>query len=145
MVTATVDDDVISALVTASRALIAISARSLAGVEDTLTLSEFRALVVLESQGPATPISLAAHLDLGHGPTCRIVERIHDEEWVHFTSDGAYAVTSLGADLVASVTRKRRLLIAEVTARMEADERQALVDALIAFARATGEPLAVEA
>lgn len=141
----TVDDDVVSALVTASRVLVAISARSLAEVDHTMSLSEFRALVVLETRGAATSPSLAAQLDLGTERTRRILERAHDQEWVHLTSDGAYAVTARGAGLVATVTGKRRHLIADVAVRMEPDEREALVAALVAFARAAGEPLATPA
>src|SRR5690606_3390585 len=46
-------DEVTSAMLTASRLLVAISARSLAAVEDAVTPAQFRRLVVLASQGPA--------------------------------------------------------------------------------------------
>lgn len=133
--------DAVSALVTASRALVAIAARSLARVEDSMTLSEFRALVVLDTRGPTTSTSLAAQLHLGPGPTRRILDRGCDEGWVQPPVEGAYAITGLGSDVVAQVTDERRGLIEDVAARMEPHERQALIDALVAFARAAGEPL----
>ncbi|BBJ46050.1 hypothetical protein SSPO_087680 [Streptomyces antimycoticus] len=41
----------VTALLTASRLLVAVSARSLAAVEDSLTLPQFRMLVVLDGRG----------------------------------------------------------------------------------------------
>lgn len=41
----------VTALLTASRLLVAVSARSLAAVEESLTLPQFRMLVVLDSRG----------------------------------------------------------------------------------------------
>ena len=40
-------DELVSALLTASRALVGVSARSLAHVEDAVTITQFRTLVVL--------------------------------------------------------------------------------------------------
>jgi hypothetical protein len=42
----------VNALLTASRLLMAVSARSLASVEESLTLPQFRMLVVLDTRGP---------------------------------------------------------------------------------------------
>ena len=44
------DDSLTDALLTASRALVAVAARSLAAVDDDVTLPQYRALVVLASQ-----------------------------------------------------------------------------------------------
>jgi hypothetical protein len=41
----------VAAVLTASRVLVGISARSLAGIEESVTLTQFRTLVVLEGQG----------------------------------------------------------------------------------------------
>jgi DNA-binding MarR family transcriptional regulator len=138
----TLDADVVAALLTASRALVGFSARSLSDVADDHTLSEFRTLVVLESRGPLTAARVAELLDLGRLASSRMLERLNDQELVHLTADGAFALTRAGADLVTSVTERRRVLIAEVVDRMAEDERQPLVDGLLAFARAAGEPLA---
>ena len=50
-ITAGSADKLVSALLTASRALVGVSARSLAHVEDAVTITQFRTLVVLEGHG----------------------------------------------------------------------------------------------
>ena len=47
-------DEMTTAVLTASRLLVAISARSLAAVEDTVTLPQFRLLVLLSPMAPAS-------------------------------------------------------------------------------------------
>ena len=44
-------DDLTDAVLTASRLLVAVSARSLAAVEETLTLPQLRMVVLLDSRG----------------------------------------------------------------------------------------------
>jgi len=58
---------------------------------------------------------------------------------------GVLQLTGRGEELVDQVTRRRRIALRGVVERMEVAERRILVDALIAFARGAGEPLAVEA
>ena len=52
-------NEMVTSVLTASRVLVAISARSLAAVEDTLTVPQFRMLVVLDTSG-ATSLSRLA-------------------------------------------------------------------------------------
>ncbi|HZL05508.1 MAG TPA: MarR family transcriptional regulator, partial [Coriobacteriia bacterium] len=44
-------DEFVTAVLTASRVLVGVSARSLAEVEETVTVTQFRTLVVLDSRG----------------------------------------------------------------------------------------------
>jgi hypothetical protein len=53
----------VDAALTASRALVGISARSLAAIESDVTLPQYRALVVLAERGEQTVSSLAEALD----------------------------------------------------------------------------------
>ena len=55
-------DELVSALLTASRALVGVSARSLAHVEDAVTITQFRTLVVLEGHGDTRLNQLAERL-----------------------------------------------------------------------------------
>ena len=63
-------NEMTAALLTASRVLVAISARSLAQVEETLTVPQFRMLVVLEAGGPTNLSKLAAQLAVTPPPPC---------------------------------------------------------------------------
>jgi len=58
------DDVVTDAVLTASRLLIAVSARSIATVDETITIAQFRLLVVLRMRGPVKLTSLAEHLSV---------------------------------------------------------------------------------
>ena len=53
------EDAVIDAVLTASRVLVAIAARSLADAGEEVTLTQYRALVVLASRGPQSIAALA--------------------------------------------------------------------------------------
>lgn len=136
-------EDLVSALVTASRTLVAISADSLAEVEDMLTLSEFRALVVLRSHGGCTVSGLARRLPVRLEAAERIASRLTQGGFADTDDDGLLQLTHNGDGLVARVTELRRAALRRIVAEMEEDDRQTLVDSLIAFASAAGEPLAV--
>lgn len=66
----------VEALLPASRLLVAIAARSLAAVEETLTLSQYRMLVVLDARGPSSLARLAEHLEVNPSTALRMVERL---------------------------------------------------------------------
>ena len=56
--------EVVDAVLLASRVLVSVSARSLAGVDHDVTLPQYRALVVLASRGVQRPGDLADALGL---------------------------------------------------------------------------------
>ena len=138
----------VTALLTASRVLVGVSAKSLEDLDDTVTLPQFRALVVLEGHGPSRLNQLAARLDVGSPTALRMVDRLvragfverHENE--ENRREVVIALTSAGRSLVQRVTRRRRAAIAKVVARMPTDRQAELVDALTAFAEAAAEPLA---
>lgn len=138
-------DDIVSMLLTASRTLVAIAASSLEEVEDMLTLSEFRALVVLQTQGPCGTSVLARRLGVSPETGQRVARRLSADDFVVGGGGGVLQLSGRGEELVAQVTRRRRIALRKVVERMEVAERRLLVDALIAFARGAGEPLAVGA
>ena len=55
-------EDVVDALLIASRALVAVAAKSVAAVDDEVTLPEYRALVVLATLGSQNLGGLSGHL-----------------------------------------------------------------------------------
>ncbi|MBD2898077.1 MarR family transcriptional regulator [Spirillospora sp. NPDC000708] len=139
-------DEVTSALLTASRLLVAISARSLAAVEDAVTPPQFRLLVVLSAQGPAKLVTLAGLLEVNPSTALRMVDRLAAAGLVDRRASPASGrevriqLTAAGRAIVGDVTARRRADIAAVVSRMPPEQRRALVAALRAFNDAGGEP-----
>ncbi len=143
-------DDLVGALLTASRALVGVSARSLADVEDRVTLSQFRTLVVLDEHGPSRLNDLAERLRVGPSTALRAVDRLVEGDYAARAASSTdrrevvLEATPEGGRLVAEVTVRRRAAIAEIVAAMPpedpAADPAAVVAALAAFARAAGEP-----
>lgn len=136
----------VAAVVTASRALVAVSARSLAAVGEALTVPQFRMLVVLEAGGPVNLSRLAEHLAVNPSTAMRMADRLIAAGMVERTTDPAdrraakLALTSVGQRVVHQVTRRRQEEITRIVGAMPAERRSAMVEALQAFADAAGEP-----
>lgn len=69
-------DDVTRAVLTASRLLVAVSARSLAAMEDNVTVPQFRMLVVLATRGATKLVVLADQLGVSPSTAMRMVDRL---------------------------------------------------------------------
>jgi DNA-binding MarR family transcriptional regulator len=141
-------DAITDALLTASRLLVAISARSIAAVDETLTLAQFRTLVILSNEGPINLATLAGLLDVQPSTVGRMVDRLVASDLIdrrtHPQSRRELVVelTRTGHQIVRDVTAQRRTEIAHVVERMPVRERHGLVRALGAFTTAGGEPSA---
>jgi DNA-binding MarR family transcriptional regulator len=139
-------DVITDALLTASRLLVAISAHSIALVDDTITIPQFRVLVILSDRGPVNLATLAGVLGVQPSAAGRMVDRLVSTGLIdrqpHPSSrrELLAALTSRGRQVVQKVTSHRRADIARIVERMPASERQGLVRALTAFAAARGEP-----
>lgn len=139
-------DDLVTGLLTASRVLVGVSARSLAEVEDTVTVTQFRTLVVLQSQGEMNLNRLAELLDVTPSTAMRMVDRLLSADLVSRQTNPAnrrevvLALTPTGRSIVRRVTAKRRAEISRIVAAMPAGKRSTLIAALKAFADAAGEP-----
>lgn len=138
----------VTALLTASRLLVSVSARSLAAVEEALTLPQFRMLVVLHTRGPLSLSQLASELDVQPSTALRMFERLLAAGMVTRTTavndrrTSAISLTDDGRRTVMETTGRRRADIARIVAAMPAADRRGLVDALRAFAEAGAEPSA---
>jgi|SRR5271168_2415687 len=136
------------ALLTASRLLVAISARSIALVDETITLPQFRTLVVLSNRGPVNLGTLAGLLDVQPSTTTRMVDRLVSAGLIdrgpHPSSrrELVAELTAHGRELVQQVTAHRRREIARIVENMPSRERRGLVRALTAFTAAGGEAAA---
>ncbi|NKQ52522.1 MarR family transcriptional regulator [Amycolatopsis sp. K13G38] len=139
-------DAVTDAVLTASRLLVAVSARSIASVDESITIPQFRLLVVLDTQGPLKLTALAEHLAVNPSTATRMVDRLVSADLVSRTANPAsrrelvVTLTDGGAAVVRQVTQRRRAEITRIVGRMPATTRRGLVRALTAFTEAGDEP-----
>lgn len=139
-------DVITDALLTASRLLVAVSAHSIALVDENITISQFRTLVILSNRGPVNLATLATLLGVQPSATGRMVDRLVSAGLIdrlpHPTSrrELLAALTKRGREVVRQVTSHRRAEIACIVEKMPPAERRGLVRALTAFATAGGEP-----
>jgi DNA-binding MarR family transcriptional regulator len=136
---------VVDAVVGASRALVAIAARSLGAAGEEVTLPQYRALVVLASRGPQRVIDLAGFLDVTASTATRMCDRLARKALIRrqrLSSDRRavrVSISAAGRELVGAVTLRRREEVAAIVDRMSAEERHQLVATLRMFAEAAGE------
>lgn len=143
------DDDVdtiTEAVLTASRLLMAVSARSIAAVDDSITIPQFRLLVVLEARGPSKLVTLAEQLGVNPSTATRTVDRLVATGLVSREANPAsrrelvVALTDKGASAVREVTERRRAELGRIVGRMPLDARDGMVRVLTAFTEAGEEP-----
>jgi DNA-binding MarR family transcriptional regulator len=139
-------DAVTDAVLTASRLLIAVSASSIASVDESITIPQFRLLVVLHTRGPMKLSILADRLGVNPSTATRMVDRLVFaglvDRQINPTSrrEVLLDLTEAGGETVLQVTQQRRREIARIVARMPERQRTQLVDGLDAFNEAGGEP-----
>ncbi|MFL6178413.1 MAG: MarR family winged helix-turn-helix transcriptional regulator [Actinomycetes bacterium] len=143
-------DAATDALLIASRALVAVAARSLAGIDD-ITLPQYRALVVLTRRSLVTIGDLAEALDVHSSTATRLCDRLERKRLLRrrFGASSDRRVTSVvltakGRRLVEHVTDRRRRDIAAIVSQMPRDELDHAVRGLRSFAAAADEPPMVD-
>lgn len=135
----------VDAVLRASRALVGIAAASLAGLEDVVTVPQFRVLMMIYTRGPLNLAAVAAGLDVNPSNASRTCDRLlkagllnrreSEVDRRHVT----LTLTPSGRRLVDKVTRRRRTAIERILRDMSPAERDALAEVLGAFATAAGE------
>ena len=139
-------DAVTRAVLTASRLLVAVSARSLAEVEERVTVPQFRMLVVLATRGATKLVALADLLQVAPSTAMRMVDRLIAAGLADRRAnpdnrrETLLQLTEEGRRIVEDVTARRRTALAEIVERLRPTERLALIEALNAFNEAGGEP-----
>lgn len=139
-------DELVTAVLTASRVLVAVAARSLAEHNESVTITQFRTLVVLANQPDLTLNQLADHLGVNASTAMRMINRLLKAELVSRRENPddrreiLLALSDAGRDIVDTVTNRRRAEINRIVTAMPAAHRTELVAALHAFAEAAGEP-----
>jgi DNA-binding MarR family transcriptional regulator len=142
-------DPVVDAFLAASRALVGVAARSLAGVED-ITLPQYRALIVLATRPGVTVGELAEALDIHASTATRLCDRLARKRLL-LRSQGAedrrsteLRLAAAGRRLVEGVTDRRRRDIAAIAAALPPEVWARAVESLTAFAEAAGERSGVD-
>lgn len=136
---------VVDAVLGASRALVGVAARSLAGVEGEVTLAQYRMLVLLCGHGAQRVADLAEALGVTPSTATRMSDRLVAKRLARRHRSPAdrrsvrVAATPAGRTLVDEVTVRRRSEIGRIVGGMSPETQQLLVDALRAFADVAGE------
>jgi DNA-binding MarR family transcriptional regulator len=139
------DDELVDTVLAASRALVAVAARSLAAAGDEVTLPQYRALVMLAARGPQGTAELAAALAVTPSTVTRLCDRLVRKGLVRRHRQAGdrravrIALTGAGRDLVAEVTRRRRAELARLLGALSPDQHEPVIAAFRAFAAAAGE------
>ena len=137
-------DAVIDAVISTSRVLVAVAARSLADIGEEVTLTQYRTLVVLAARGPQSLAGLAEALAVKPATATRMCDRLVRKNLIRRRSlpDDRrvlrVTLTSKGHQLVATVTDRRRQEIERIMREIPADEQIVVVQALSRFTSAAG-------
>lgn len=137
--------DDLDAAISASRALDAVAVRSLAGVGADITLTQYRALIVLDTRGAARTVDLAVALGVTPSTATRLCDRLERKEVVqrqrmpHDRRSVGISLTERGRHIVTEMTGRRRAELDEILCRLDPERRRQVVDALRTFAAAAGE------
>ena len=143
-------DAVTDAVLTASRLLMSVSATSIAEVDETITIPQFRVLVVLHSRGPMKLSAMAEILGVDPSTTTRMVDRMVTtglvERQLNPSSRREVLIdlTDAGSETVVNVTRRRRRRIARIVSRMPQPLSASLVEVVQSFNDAGDEPPATD-
>jgi len=140
-------DETAASVLTASRALLAVVARSVAPALEHVTVPQFRVLVMLSTAGgPQRHRDLADALGVHSSTFTRTTDRLVSGGWVTRAEnpdnrrETLVDLTAKGRSLVAEVTEARRDEIREILRRLPVAKRREVLDALRDFADAAGEP-----
>ena len=138
-------DEVVESVLSASRALVAVAARSLGAAEEQVTLAQYRSLVLLASRGPQRAVDLAEALAVNQSTVTRMCDRLDRKGLISRVRPAdnrrtvITTITPAGLQLVDAVTRRRKREIKAILRKMSPDVRAALVPTFRAFADAAGE------
>jgi DNA-binding MarR family transcriptional regulator len=132
-------------VLSASRVLVAVAARSLADVAEEVTLTQYRTLVVLASRGPQNLAGLAEAVGVTPATATRMCDRLVRKDLIRRRTERddrrqlRVALTVKGRSLVDAVTGRRRQEIARIMSEIPVEQQAVLVQALGRLASAAGE------
>jgi DNA-binding MarR family transcriptional regulator len=113
-------DSVIDSVLSASRVLVAVAARSLSDIAEEVTLTQYRTLVVLASRGPQNMATLAEGVGVTPATATRMCDRLVKKKLVVRRAERGdrrqvrLVLSKTGLDLVTAVTIRRRKEIGRI-------------------------------
>lgn len=135
----------VGALLAFSRVVVAVAARSLADVDEDVTLAQFRTLVVLGTSGPQRIVDLAQGLAVTSSTATRMCNRLLRkglavrQERAEDRRATWIALTDAGRDLVVAVMNRRHQELAALVADSSLTRPVAFAGTLNALVEAAGE------
>jgi DNA-binding MarR family transcriptional regulator len=145
MATSPSGQSVVDALMALSRALVALTARTLNEVGADITLTQFRTLVVLASRGRQRAADLASELGVQPSTATRLCDRLVTRGLARrFPGEADRRVvwvmlTDAGKDLIGHAMSKRRELLTSLVASLPIDDAPRFAQAATSLAVAAGE------
>jgi DNA-binding MarR family transcriptional regulator len=130
-------DELVDALLSASRAMVGLAARSLADLDAEVTLPQYRALVVLASRGPQRMVDISTELQVNPSTGTRMCDRLVRKGLArrYRTTGDRRAVrltlTPAGRRLVEEVTTCRRTDLTRIVADMADHQRAPAIAGLV--------------
>lgn len=138
------DDDVVAAVLSASRVFVAVASSALARVQPEVTLPQFRALVLLEAHETMSLARLAELLGVVPSTATRMCDRLVAKKLVRRSPDAAnrrqvrISLSVAGHRLIAQSTRGRRREITRLLSSIPEPEQQRLAESLRVLVAAAG-------
>jgi DNA-binding MarR family transcriptional regulator len=138
-------DDVVDEVMTATRALIGLSARTLGVLAEDLSAAQYRTLVVLASRGPQRMVDLAQLQGVNPSTVGRMCDRLVRRGFVRrqrARGDRRIVVVSLskeGRRVLDEATVARREAITVALSTLSVERQRAAAAALRALSEALGE------
>jgi|1186.fasta_scaffold426596_1 DNA-binding MarR family transcriptional regulator len=138
-------DAVATSVLAASRALMGIAVRSIASVEDEVTLPQYRTLVLLTFRGEQNVSDLADALGVHPSTATRLCDRLVAKNLVERTTSSESRreimlnIAPDGRKIVRAVSARRRREVRRIVERMSAADRGRLNAVFGMFAEAAGE------
>ena len=138
------EEELVDAILTMSRVIVAIAARSLGSDGEDISLPQFRGLVLLATQGPLRPADLAVALSVDPSTVTRLCDRLVAKKLISRRRDRAdrrevrLHITAGGHRLLDAVTDLRRSEIAQIVERVPRRNHGELYLAFRLFGEAAG-------
>ncbi len=139
------DNEVIEAIIHASRAMVGIAIRSLSESCESMTLPQYRTLVVLSDGGPRRLADLADALGVSPSTATRMCDRLVRKGLITRARDELdrrevnLKVTVVGRTAVMDVISRRRSEVCALLTSIPLGTRRDLVDSLRLLSAATAD------
>jgi DNA-binding MarR family transcriptional regulator len=142
-----VSNDQVDAVMRVSRALMGVTAASIAQVDDRVTVPQLRVMMMIATRGALNLVAVAAGLGVSAPNASRICDRLLKAGMLDRSEDPddrrhvALTLTADGDALIERVIRHRRNAIRRILRTMAPRDRSGLEAVMNAFADAVGEPV----